>query len=376
MRRTMILMGGIVLALGLGAISPTLLHASDARTNALGIQREYLEDYILFRSFPTVIARYENLVTASLGDRNARDRSVGVIGSGRNSDYGTFAIYLNDLGNDAGQDAQLDLTWAKQFSGAALGLGLNWTSSSMQTGEIVVTPIGGHTAALEANQLAFIGGIKLDMGSDDQFEAAVEVASLSWEDDIRRSENDNGASYRVSARMMNQVSPKTTLVPLAQYSHVDLTAKGDADETNFNTLNLGVAAHHEVNSGDLLVMGIAANYFTTKRLSDGSDTSNEFSRWDLPALFVALEFSVYDWLTGRVGATKTIDVSTSDPAGGTDDETDTTNSRFFFGLGMGIHFDHFDVDATVNPDAIFTGGYLFSGESSRPLARVTGTYFF
>ena len=45
-------------------------------------------------------------------------------------------------------------------------------------------------------------------------------------------------------------------------------------------------------------------------------------------------------------------------------------------MGMGLHFDNFDVDATVNPDAVFTGGYLFSGERSEPLGRVTATYHF
>ena len=57
-------------------------------------------------------------------------------------------------------------------------------------------------------------------------------------------------------------------------------------------------------------------------------------------------------------------------------DSDAVSSRYFFGLGMGLHFDHLDVDATVNPDALFTGGYLFSGESSRPLTRITGTYYF
>ena len=46
----------------------------------------------------------------------------------------------------------------------------------------------------------------------------------------------------------------------------------------------------------------------------GYSESTELSRWDLPALFMALEFSIYDWLTGRVGATKTVD--TPEPQSG------------------------------------------------------------
>jgi hypothetical protein len=29
----------------------------------------------------------------------------------------------------------------------------------------------------------------------------------------------------------------------------------------------------------------------------------------------------------------------------------------------------------VNEESLFTGGYLFSGESSQPLTRITGTYY-
>jgi hypothetical protein len=43
---------------------------------------------------------------------------------------------------------------------------------------------------------------------------------------------------------------------------------------------------------------------------------------------------------------------------------------------MGLHFDHFDVDASVNPDWVYTGGYLLSGDSTtQPLTRVTATYY-
>jgi hypothetical protein len=351
--------------------------ASDARTDGLGIQREYLEDYILFRVFPTVAARYQNLVTASLGTRSSGDRSVGVIGSGENTSYGTFAVYLNDLGNDAQQDAQIDVTWAKQFSGAAVGAAVNWTSSKVELNGTTTSPVFG----IDANQLAFTGGLKLDMSDTGQLETAFEVASLTFQRANGTTE-DNGLSYRASARIMSEVSARTTLVPLAQYTHVDVTAEGSSDNT-LDSFNLGVAAHHRVNGNDLLIMGIAVNHlksdspFLTSAggtLLAGGEPGLEVERWDLPALFAALEFSVYDWLTARVGATKTVDVvNETRPTG---PEIEKTESRFFFGLGLGIHFDHFDVDATVNPDAVFTGGYLFSGAVSQPLGRVTGTYYF
>jgi hypothetical protein len=105
-------------------------------------------------------------------------------------------------------------------------------------------------------------------------------------------------------------------------------------------------------------------------------TIEEFSRWDLPALFAALEFQVTDWLTARAGATKTLDVTSTEYVTSTDETEDTLESRYYFGLGAGFHFENFDVDLTLNPDALFSGGYLVSGEQTRPITRITATYFF
>lgn len=376
-----------LLFFGLLALLPAVAPASDARLDGLGVQREYVEDYYNFRIFPTVAARYKNLVTASLGSRDGGDRSVGVIGAGDNTSYGAFAIYLNQKdrvfvtdeagGTSAAESAELDVTWAKQFSGLALGVSLDWVDSSLETGDFRRSP--ANWTGQGANLLSVIGGAKFDVGDKSALEVAAELARYSWE-----AKNSSGTvvgedagnlSYRLVGRMMSEVSERTTLVPLLSYGRTDFTAEEDADVTRSDRLNIGVAAHHEVNGDDLLIMGIAANYLKRSTYLSGTQSA-EFSRWDLPALFVALEFDMYSWLTARVGATKTLDLSTVDPGVDEADNTDAVSSRYFFGLGMGLHFDHFDVDATVNPDALFTGGYLFSGESSRPITRITGTYYF
>jgi hypothetical protein len=377
-----------LLFFGLLALLPSVAPASDARLDGLAVQREYVEDYYNFRIFPTVVARYKNLVTASLGSRDGGDRSVGVIGAGENTSYGAFAIYLNQQdriyvtdevgGTTAAESAELDLAWAKQFSGLALGLAMNWVDSSLETGEFRRSPANWNNQG--ANLFSVIGGAKFDVGDKSTLELAAELAQYSWE-----AKNAGGTvistdagnlTYRFVGRMMSEMGEKTTLVPLLSYGRVDLTAEEDADVTRSDRLNIGVAAHHEVNGDDLLIMGVAANYLKRTTYTTGAAQSAEFSRWDMPALFVALEFDMYSWLTARVGATKTIDFSTVDSGYEDAETTDAVSSRYFFGLGMGLHFDHFDVDATMNPDALFTGGYLFSGESSRPITRITGTYFF
>jgi hypothetical protein len=341
--------------------------ASDARVEGLAVSEGFLEDYVNMSSFPTVAARYANLVVVSLGPDDDDDKSVGVVGSGDNSNYGVFALFLNQ--NDDDGMAELDLTWAKQFSSATFGVSLLWNKSSTETGSAKTTPSGGGF-----NTLALTGGVKFDMNNNSMLELAAQIGWLSYETTDGTGTviaQDNGnASYRVSGRIMKEVSSRSTLVPLLSYSKTDMTADplgGTEEDDTMTELTLGVALHYEVNGNDLLILGVSGDYDKTEDVGAGVDESS----WHLPTLFAALEFDVYSWLTVRAGASKSFERTDDTPT-----DTQTLSSDYDFGLGMGIHFDHFDVDAVVDTDAVFTGGYLFSGSSSDPLTRITATYYF
>src|SRR5262245_19143761 len=77
-----------------------------------------------------------------------------------------------------------------------------------------------------------------------------------------------------------------------------------------------------------------------------------------PTLFGALEWDLKPWLTGRVGAQQAMRM-TSD---GTDN--DITDSDFRYGLGVGIHMNDFDLDASLNQNFPFTGGYFLTGQET------------
>lgn len=376
----------LVTVVGLMCLSVPAM-ASDSRVDALTVNQKYLEDYVNFRTFPTVAARYANLVTASLGTASpGDDKSVGVIGAGDNTSYGVFAVYLNQVqrqvndpiaGAGPWEQAQLDVTWAKQFTSLALGVGLLYTTSSAEQMSESNSPIGGGINNLDnpnANQFALTGGIKLDMSSSAMLELAAQAGWWGWEEKDATgaitSEDDGKLSFGVAGRIMAEVNSQTTLVPVLCYSKMDLTEKPAPSATDFEVsrsmLNLGVALQREVNGNDLLVLGVSADY-----MKDTLGPDNE-STWMLPNLFIALEFDVYSWLTVRTGASKSFDRFDADTP-----DVQVKHSDYRFGLGMGLHFDHFDVDATVEPNAVFTGGYLFSGDSTtNPLAKVTATYYY
>ena len=373
------ILGCLVLFLLVAPAVPS--HASDARLDGLAVQYEYMEDFILYRFFPTVTARYGNLVTATLGSRNAETgafdeaRSIGFIGSADKSKYGNFAVFLNNVG----QDAQFDLGWAKQFPGVALGLNVLWQNSSYEFGDVERSPkdgLGLNGQVQGTNQFSVTGGVNLDVSDTGQLEAAVEVASLYWKFTGPHggviSEDAGHLSYRITARMRNEINSRTKLVPLFNFSRVDLTPDGAAEDHYVSSLNFGVAMHHEVHENDLFILGLAANY----RQSQFGAGADKVSRWDLPALFAAMEFGLTDWMTARVGATKTLDVINVEAAADALPDQDRIESRYIFGLGAGFHFENFDLDLTLNPDDMFKGGYVVSGEETRLFTRITGTYYF
>lgn len=363
----------LLLVVGLCCLS-TVSEAQDAVVEGLDVAEGFLENYVNLSTFPTVAARYGNLVVVSLGADGDDDKTVGVLGSGDNTNYGVFAIFLNQ--NDDDGKAELDLTWAKQFnSGTTFGVNLLWRKSKTETGSAKITPIGGGGPG-NFNTLGVGAGVKVDMNDERMLELAGQVSWFSWETTDGTgtvTSKDNGsASYRLSGRIFSEMSSRSTLVPLLSYAKSDFTEDSDFtggtdEDVTETSLDLGVAFHYDVNGNDLLILGVSGEYFKEEDVGAGVDESS----WHLPRLFAALEFDVYSWLTVRAGANKSFDRTDDTPS-----DTDVLTSEFGFGLGMGLHFDHFDVDATVDPDAVFTGGYLFSGDSSDPLTRITATYYF
>jgi hypothetical protein len=391
MKASRLILLGVGLSLGLFLAAQAL--ASDARLESLALQREYVEDYFNFRTFPTVAARFQNVATIGLGTNDVaagfgNDRSVGVIGAGDNTSYGVFAVYLNQVqsatdvnGDGSNEDhAQFDITWAKDFGSATIGASVLYQNSSIEPGSAKTSPIDGYIQDLDdpnTNALALTGGVKFGMAENTMLELAAQLGWLSWEDkDLTgavTSEDAGNLSYALTGRIMAEVSDRSTLVPLIKYTKVDLTADaagGTEAEVSRSTLNAGLALNYEVNGSDLLVMGISADYLKDKNEIVGQEA--DLSDWSIPTLFLAAEFDVYSWLTLRGGARKTFDNASNDVT-----TTDAKFSQFTFGLGAGLHFDHFDVDASLNPDWMFSGGYFLSGRTTDvPLTRITASYYF
>lgn len=377
-KATRFLSGALVGALLVGL--PAVGRATDARVDALTINGIYIDDFEGLQLFPTVIARAGNRVVAGLGTNGSsiQDNTFGVIAGGKESAYGTFAIFLRGtspfLGTLQGMDPEIapnigvpeqqyDIGWARQFGGMALGARLEHARSSRTTGDDTESPF--QNAGANWNTTAFHAGVKFDMGATDFLEVGGELRGNSYRNEATDVEDDAGLSYRLSARYWRTLNDRTQFVPGFNFQNIDLTRMGEDDPKHtYSALHAGGAFLFDVNQDNLLTLGVAVNH--------QKDKFNDLSVTWLPTLFGSLEWDVKSWLTARVGCQQAMRTEKSG------DDLDVKSADFLYGLGVGLRFNNFDIDCTLNQNFPFTGGYFISGDETpgSMFGRLTADYHF
>lgn len=370
-----VLAGSLILGL------PSAAMATDARVEALAIPGFYIDDEEGANAFPTVYARTGNLVTAGLGTSGvtSQDNRFGIIASGNRDKYGVFSVQLR--GSSPFIDAlnstffgfgpnidvpsqQYDLGWAKQFSSMALGLRFEHAASKFESGDDEAAP-ADDPGDDDWNTTALHAGVKFDQGDHDFIEIGGEFRMLSFKNTFVDPdfEDDAGTSLRGSARWWHMVNDKTDFVPAVSFTRVDVTMDGDEEDRTHTALHAGGSFIFDVNGDNTLWLGAAFNH--------QKDNFDDHSATWVPTLFGALEWDIKSWLTGRVGAQQAMRMESQG------DDNDLTEADFSYGLGVGMHFNNFDIDCTLNERFPFSGGYLISGDSTSDMfMRVSGLYRF
>lgn len=377
-RATLFLPGVLVGALLAGL--PSVGQATDARVEALTINGLYIDDFEELQLFPTVIARSGNRVVAGLGSNGGsiQDNTFGVIAGGKESGYGTFALFLRGtspfLSTIQGMDPevapnigvpeqQYDIGWARQFGRMALGARIEHARSSTKAGDDTESPF--QNAGANWNTTAFHAGVKFDMGATDFLELGGEFRSNSYKNEATEVEDDAGMSFRLSGRYWKTLNDRTQFVPAFNFQNIDLTRMGEDDpQHTYSNIHAGGAFLFDVNQDNLLTLGVAMNR--------QKDNFNDVAVTWLPTLFGSLEWDAKSWLTARVGCQQAM---RNEKSG---DNLDVKTSDFLYGLGVGLHFNNFDIDCTLNQNFPFTGGYFISGDETpgTMFGRVTADYHF
>jgi hypothetical protein len=249
----------------------------------------------------------------------------------------------------------------------------------------IVDTVGSSTsensaASLGAN-LGFIYMIKKGW-----IEGAVKFRMNSFKNEVVTGgttstvENDGGMEIGVGFRAWIYPSKgsKIAVVPLIGFYTTSFQPTATSGGTTVNGLNYswmningGVGLNWPIMDDIQIAGGVTATYSSFK-----SDTGSfEFKRNVLtaPAFHMAVETRIADWITGRMGFYKALEMNSEEgtPHPGFPGRY-VTEFNFYnpssdaqtFSMGAGFHFGRFSVDATVQERWLKQGPYWISGSNS------------
>jgi len=275
------LMNRLALAAMLTALVPAAALASEARVQSLGLQSDYIQDYVNVTHYPSSIVRYQNLV---YGDLGIKDVSGGDLPSFTDNDAipsatsnaarsmgaylstwkwlpGTWGVQLNENHNaispaygaqyyDRNVNEGITLLWGQKFGDIAIGAELSKASSSGESGAQTIAPytysegtlaigpltnardimnqINAAVGAADRNSWGLGGGVTFDFGAEGrrhQADLALHYrnSTLKVEDTAAQLllEDNGNTSLAFNGRVQFALSDNSYLVPVVNWYHMD-----------------------------------------------------------------------------------------------------------------------------------------------------------
>jgi hypothetical protein len=204
------------------------------------------------------------------------------------------------------------------------------------------------------------------------------------------------------------MSNKVNFVPYAAFGTFSGEPKQDAPQTGalkfsgstkLSAMLLAVGAGMEFKitnfyfAGGVSYRTSHAKLESTPPLPAIGTTTQTTSATEVPVLNMGVEWTLLDWLIGRMGYYRTfmsVGTKTERPAGASTTETNTWagNSNVIIGsyagtdnslitLGLGLRFGNFSLDGTVSDEAIRRGlGLIGAQDNINTFGYVTASYCF
>jgi hypothetical protein len=430
----------------LACILPAQAMASQARIDGLGLQSDYVQDYVNVIHYPSTIVRYQNLVYGDLGIQDASGgdlsdfednaatnpallesaRSMGAYLKLWKGMPGVFGVQLNENANtfspaygaeywNRNRNESFSLLWGQEFGGMALGLQINRSHSGGESGTTLAEPfpyasptvgVGvGNTREImntinaqlglePRNSFGFGGGLTFGWdayGRRHSADVAVQYRTLDLEQSsgapgasIVLEDNGNSA-LAINARSQFATSDNTYLTPVLNYWRLDMGRQLTDEATpanNFdyeNTItgwNIGLAESWVLREQDLLTLGFA---FGNQEIEyeDPAPAAAPFEvQYSMtPQIFGAAEIHPMNWFHLRLGASKSLMSKLEIEQAAT--TTELKDSPLGYTVGVGFRIGgRVDLDAVLNQDFPFTGGWFASGQEETPFSRLSATYRF
>jgi len=425
------------------SLVPVAAFASGPRVEGLGLQGDYVQDYVNIYNYPSSIVRYQNLVYGNWGredvstsfqDNNEvpssllnADRGMGAYLSICKKLPGTWGVQINENRNplspaygpqywDRQGNEGITLLWGNKLGAkSAIGFTLEKAGSRFESSTAIQYPFweiqnpvsipgGTPTNARELmnrvnqqlgandarNEWGIGGGLTTNWsshGRDHMAEVGVHYRNntLHQEDQTAQTllEDNGNTDIAINARMQCAVSDNSYLSPVINWYSMNRGTKNTDTTTPANDFdiknkisgfNIGLAETWVLRETDMLVLGVSVNREKLD-LHSTTGTSEVVTYTNSPTVFGALEAHPTHWWHLRFGAGKPVWSKLTDE---TTTKVTVKDSPLQYAVGTGFRLGSaLDLDAVVNQDFAFTGGWAASGTSTGfPFSSLSATYRF
>jgi len=203
------------------------------------------------------------------------------------------------------------------------------------------------------------------------------------------SDNDGGMEFGVNLRgwMYPTKGSKVAVVPFLGFSSFSFTPKntttiGDSTVvttgSDYSSMSIygGVGLNWPIMDDIQIAGGVTALYNTSKVSDTASETKT--TNFIAPGFNMALETRITDWITARLGFSKSINMYKKEENNSTIEISDlrANDDASTVNLGAGFHFGRFSIDATVSERWLKQGPNFVSGQSTDLFGIISASYNF
>jgi hypothetical protein len=275
----------------------------------------------------------------------------------------------------------LDLIYAKNLGGFGFGGMLTFARNSYSNEPADTASIEQSTSVMGITPgVAFVLGEKgsVDLGF------GFHMISFSDEDKQNDIKNESDGAMAMGAELR-------AMLPMGQYVYFIPHFHFGMSNLNWKTTSAGTTTEWTECDGTMFGGGIGLNVMPFEETTvlagfslDMASEDNSDETWAdsinsassmTPALVFGVESRFNSWMTGRVGARKSVFASQSFEDYHGDKITSATDS-FMLAVGLGLNIGDFSLDAKLHEDFLFTGPEFIGGTGTPPTVMLSAEYNF
>lgn len=201
------------------------------------------------------------------------------------------------------------------------------------------------------------------------------------------NENFGGMSLNGYARAFFTASKSMNIniVPYVQFGMFNweprTTPAPANDDVSFSNMKLtaGCGVNMPIFDDAMFAGGVSFDYISNKKEHPSVNVTNTTSRFILPRFNIGIEWPFLNWLTGRMGYSRSV-MSHKDETQSVKTTyttvTEVSDAKQTITLGIGLHFNRFSLDLTVADKFLHEGIYFINGQSSAIFGALSASYNF